>query len=85
MQCSPCTLENVLRAALSLYMEDGNLPLPTPEEMLICNENTTSEEVGTILSAHTIEGIRTCNLHIWRYLLSLISCAGGSVVAESCV
>jgi len=45
----------VLTAALSLYMEDGDLPLPTPEEMLICNENTTSEEVGTILSAHTIE------------------------------
>ena len=37
--------DQVLRAALSLYMEDSSLPLPTPEEMLICNQNTTSEEV----------------------------------------
>ena len=35
----------VLRAALSLYMEDGSLPMPTPEEMLICNQKTTAEEV----------------------------------------
>ena len=45
---SPCALENVLRAALSFYMEDGDLPMPTPEEMLICSEYTTSEEVGGI-------------------------------------
>ena len=37
--------DQVLRTALSLYMEDSSLPLPTPEEMLICNENTTAEEV----------------------------------------
>ena len=39
------TPDQVLRASLSLYMEDSSLPLPTPEEMLICNQNTTSEEV----------------------------------------
>ena len=37
--------EHVLRAALSLYMEDSSLPMPTPEEMLICNQQTTTEEV----------------------------------------
>ena len=31
---------------MSLYMEDESLPLPTLEEVLICNSNTTSEEVG---------------------------------------
>ena len=35
----------VLKAALSLYMEDDDLPLPTPEEMLICNKFTSAEEV----------------------------------------
>ncbi|CAI8017205.1 E3 ubiquitin-protein ligase rnf213-alpha [Geodia barretti] len=40
--------DQVLRAALSLYMEDSSLPLPTPEEMLICNQNTTSEEVDLL-------------------------------------
>jgi hypothetical protein len=40
--------DQVLRAALSLYMEDSRLPLPTPEEMLICNQNTTSEEVNLL-------------------------------------
>ena len=37
--------DQVLRAALSLYMEDSDLPMPTPEEMLICNQHTTTEEV----------------------------------------
>ena len=38
--------DQVLRTALSLYMEDSSLPLPTPEEMLICNQSTSAEEVG---------------------------------------
>ena len=38
--------EQVLRAALSLYMKDGSLPMPTPEEMLICDQHTTTEEVS---------------------------------------
>ena len=37
--------DQVLRAALSLYMEDNDLPMPTPEEILICNPYTTAEEV----------------------------------------
>ena len=37
--------EDVLRTALSLYMKDVDLPMPTLEEMLICYENTTTEEV----------------------------------------
>ena len=37
--------ENVLRTALSLYMEDEDLPLPTLEEVLVCYPNTTAEEV----------------------------------------
>ena len=40
--------EQVLRAALSLYMEDTSLPMPTPEEMLICNSHTTAEEVEMV-------------------------------------
>ena len=40
--------DQVMRAALSLYMEDSNLPMPTPEEMLICNQHTTAEEVPSI-------------------------------------
>ena len=57
--------DQVLRAALSLYMEDSSLPLPTPEEMLICSQNTTAEEVN--LSVFTLlyyEGRRG----IWELL-----------------
>ena len=39
-------LETILRTALSLYMEDEDLPLPTYEEVLVCHPNTTAEEVG---------------------------------------
>ena len=42
--------ENVLCTALSLYMEDETLPLPTLDEVLVCNTNTTAEEVYRILS-----------------------------------
>ena len=37
--------DNVLKTVLSLYMENPSLPLPTFEEVLICNEQTTEEEV----------------------------------------
>ena len=30
---------------LSIYMESEDLPLPSYEEVLICNEDTTTEEV----------------------------------------
>ena len=38
-------LDHVLKTVLSLYMEDQTLPLPTHEEVLVCNEYTTDEEV----------------------------------------
>ena len=38
-------LDDVLRTVLALFMEDEALPLPTLEEVLICNPNTTAEEV----------------------------------------
>jgi hypothetical protein len=38
-------LDNVLRTVLALFMEDEALPLPSLEEVLICNPNTTAEEV----------------------------------------
>jgi len=38
----------VLKTALALYMYGGDvtLPLPTHEEVLICNQSTTTEEVS---------------------------------------
>ena len=44
-------LDNVLRTVLALFMEDEALPLPSLEEVLICNPNTTAEEVR--VSPHT--------------------------------
>ena len=35
----------MLKTALSLYVEDVILPMPTHEEVLICSEQTTEEEV----------------------------------------
>ena len=37
--------ENVLKTVLSLYMEDKDLPLSSLEEVLICTQKTTEEEV----------------------------------------
>ena len=37
--------ETVLRTVLALYMEDDSLPLPSHEEVLICNSGTNIEEV----------------------------------------
>ncbi len=37
--------EDVLKTVLSLYMKDSSLPMPTHEEVLICTEHTTLEEV----------------------------------------
>lgn len=38
-------IEGVWKAILSVYIQDDSLPLPTFEEVLICTENTTLEEV----------------------------------------
>ena len=37
--------EDVLKTVLSLYLQDDSLPMPTLEEVLICNKYTTLEEV----------------------------------------
>ena len=41
----------MLRTALALYMDGGGvaLPLPTHEEVLVCNQATTTEEVGNLI------------------------------------
>ena len=43
--------DNVLKTALALYMDGESiaLPLPTPEEILVCNQATTTEEVGSLI------------------------------------
>ena len=35
----------MLKTVLSLYMEDKAMPLPSLEEVLICTQQTTEEEV----------------------------------------
>ena len=40
-------LDNVLKTVLSMYMEDQTMPLPFLEEVLICTQQTTEEEVWT--------------------------------------
>ena len=40
-------LGEILPGALSLYM-DKDLPLPYPDEMLMCTEQTTAEQVHII-------------------------------------
>ena len=44
-------LGDVLRTVLTLYVENEDLPLPTLEEVLICNQATTAEEVNTLTVA----------------------------------
>ena len=39
------SIADILRTVLALYMDDENLPLPTLEEVLICDSTTTAEEV----------------------------------------
>ena len=58
--------EQVLKVALSLYMEDNDLPMPTPEEMLICEHLTTSEEVSLT------ENYIMCTVYIVNFLSRLI-------------
>ena len=36
---------DVLKATVALYMEDESLPMPTHEEVLVCNEHTTEEKI----------------------------------------
>ena len=57
-------LGDVLRTVLTLYMENEDLPLPTLEEVLICNQDTTVEEVNML----------DCNCTLWYILCSCIMC-----------
>ena len=42
-------IDQVLRTTLFVYMEHPNHPLPSLEEVLVCNLSTTDEEVLTSL------------------------------------
>ena len=63
--------DQVLRTALSLYMEDPTLPMPTPEEMLICNQHTTAEEVSTFISELHFVGP---SMHVHNGLYIHVTC-----------
>ena len=39
-------LGEVFGCVLSLFMGATHQPLPTDEEVIVCDENTTAEEVG---------------------------------------
>ena len=56
--------DQVLRTALSLYMEDPTLPMPTPEEILICNQHTTAEQVSTGPSMHVFTTHNGLYIHV---------------------
>jgi len=60
----PICADQVLKTALSLYMEDKTLPLPTFEEILICTPSTTSEEVRLIAICRTTVFISSPTTHI---------------------
>ena len=68
----------MLKIALSLYMGDGDCPLPTLEEMVICNENTTVEEVS-------VEFSRLLCIHcsIAYFMCTLSIFLGGTSMAKS--
>ena len=44
-----CPEKEILRRVLSVYMEDETRPLPTCKEVLLCNEDTTAEEVELLV------------------------------------
>ena len=44
--CNENSIGDILRTVLALYMDDESLPLPTLEEVLICDSTTTAEEVS---------------------------------------
>ena len=37
--------DDIFKATLSVYVDDNQSPLPTLEEVLVCNPSTTAEEV----------------------------------------
>ena len=46
--CNFVILGEVFGCILSLFMGDGDQLLPTDEEVIVCDENTTAEEVNSI-------------------------------------
>ena len=65
----------MLKTALALYVGDTALPMPTHEEVLVCSEHTTEEEV-TLLWKRALgdpKGLRIfCLVHAER--LSYLAC-----------
>lgn len=55
----PLFADVVHRIVLSLYMAESSLPLPTPEEVILCTEDTTSEEV--LLTAIQSNNVLACS------------------------
>ena len=45
-----CT-DTTFGTVLELYMENPEMPLPSPEEVFICNKSTTAEEVVNFIAA----------------------------------
>ena len=45
-KCHVLFTADVFRTVLTLYMENEDFPLPTLEEVLICDATTTAEEVS---------------------------------------
>jgi len=64
--------ENVLKTALALYMygDSVSLPLPTFEEVLVCNPATTTEEVSNTHSQTSFPDQRTTLIILRPYLPS---------------
>ena len=44
--CHYFVLGEVFGCVLSIFMGTEDQPLPTDEEVIVCDENTTAEEVG---------------------------------------
>jgi hypothetical protein len=41
-----CAVAEVISTMMTIYMADSALPLPTKNEVLLCTESTTKEEVN---------------------------------------
>ena len=67
---------DVLRTVLTLYVENEDLPLPTLEEVLICNQDTTAEEVNKLIMDTIYKMRYFCEKHC-------LYCVGQSFVAKS--
>ena len=61
-----CFTGDVFKAVISLYVADITLPLPSLDEVLICNHKTTVEEV-CILVMNKIYLIMSCTLNVARF------------------